>query len=45
MTTTAETISSFFEKAKVQLKTDRDSIVQKIKDDISSAKRKAVSKA
>jgi hypothetical protein len=45
MTTTAETISSYFEKAKVQLKADRDSIVQKIKEDISAAKRKAVSKA
>jgi hypothetical protein len=45
MTTTAETISSYFEKAKVQLKADRDSIVQKVKDDISAAKQKAVSKA
>jgi hypothetical protein len=47
MTTTssADTISSYYEKAKVQLKADRDSIVQKIKDDISAAKRKAISKA
>jgi hypothetical protein len=45
MTTAAETISSYFEKAKVQLKADRDSIVQKIKDDMSAAKRKVVSKA
>ena len=41
----AETISSYYERAKVQLKADRDSIVQKIKDEISSAKRKAISKA
>jgi hypothetical protein len=41
----ADTISSYYEKAKVQLKADRDSIVQKIKDDISAAKRKAISKA
>ncbi|MDQ3947628.1 MAG: hypothetical protein M3218_00725 [Thermoproteota archaeon] len=49
MTTTtmssADTISSYYEKAKVQLKADRDSIVQKIKDEISAAKRKAISKA
>jgi hypothetical protein len=47
MTTTssADTISSYYEKAKIQLKADRDSIVQKIKDDISAAKRKAISKA
>ncbi len=45
MTTSAETISSYFEKAKVQLKADRDSIVQKIRDDISAAKRKAISRA
>jgi hypothetical protein len=41
----ADTISSYYEKAKVQLKADRDSIIQKIKDDISAAKRKAISKA
>ena len=44
-TTSADSISSYYEKAKVQLKADRDSIVQKIKDEISAAKRKAVSKA
>jgi hypothetical protein len=44
-TPSADTISSYYEKAKVQLKADRDSIVQKIKDDISAAKRKAISKA
>lgn len=43
--TTADTISNYYEKAKVQLKADRDSIVQKIKDDIGAAKRKANSKA
>jgi hypothetical protein len=44
-TTSTDTISSYYETAKVQLKADRDSIVQKIKDDISAAKRKAISKA
>jgi hypothetical protein len=44
-TTTADTISTYYERAKVQLKADRDSIVQKIKDDIGAAKRKANSKA
>jgi len=41
----AETISSYYERAKVQLKADRDSIVQTIKDEIGTAKRKAISKA
>ncbi len=41
----ADTISSYYERAKVQLKADRDSLIQKIKDDITSAKRKALSKA
>jgi hypothetical protein len=44
-TTSADSISSYYEKAKVQLKVDRDSIVQKIKDEINAAKRKAISKA
>ncbi|HZB80226.1 MAG TPA: hypothetical protein VE264_03000 [Nitrososphaera sp.] len=44
-TTSADSISSYYEKARVQLKADRDSIVQKIKDEISAAKRKAISKA
>ncbi len=44
-TTSADTISSYYEKAKIQLKADRDSIVQKVKDDIGAAKRKAISKA
>ena len=42
---TISTISGYYEKAKVQLKADRDSIVQRIKDDISAARRKAISKA
>jgi LPS O-antigen subunit length determinant protein (WzzB/FepE family) len=41
----ADTISSYYEKARVQLKADRDSIIQKIKDDLDAAKRKAISKA
>ncbi|HEY9406603.1 MAG TPA: hypothetical protein VIP53_04055 [Nitrososphaera sp.] len=44
-TSTADTISTYYERAKVQLKADRDSIVQKIKGDIATAKRKANSKA
>ncbi len=44
-TTSADSISSYYERAKVQLKSDRDSIVQKIKDDLGAAKRKAISKA
>jgi hypothetical protein len=44
-TSSADTISSYYEKARVQLKADRDSIVQKIKDDINAAKRKAISRA
>ncbi|MDP8888442.1 MAG: hypothetical protein M3M89_02285 [Thermoproteota archaeon] len=44
MTTSADTISSYYEKAKVQLKADRDSIIQKIKDDINAVKRKAISR-
>ncbi|HJU34793.1 MAG TPA: hypothetical protein VJ695_06705 [Nitrososphaera sp.] len=43
--TSADSISSYYEKAKVQLKADRDSIVQNIRDEISAAKRKAISKA
>jgi hypothetical protein len=45
MTASTNTISSYYEKAKVQLKTERDSIVQKIKEDINAAKRRAISKA
>jgi len=45
MTSPADTIFSYYERAKVQLKADRDSIIQKIKDDIGAAKRRAISKA
>jgi hypothetical protein len=44
-TTSADTFSSYYERAKVQLKADRDSIIQKIKDDLGAAKRRAISKA
>ena len=39
-----DTISGYFENAKAQLKTEHDSMVQKIKDDISASRRKAISK-
>jgi hypothetical protein len=39
-----EEISSYFEKAKTQLKGEHDSMVEKIKDDIAASKRKALSK-
>ena len=39
-----EEISSYFEKAKTQLKAEHDSMVEKIKNDISVSKRKALSK-
>jgi hypothetical protein len=39
-----EEISSYFEKAKTQLKVEHDSMVEKIKDDIAASKRKALSK-
>jgi len=44
-TSSADAVSSYYERARVQLKAERDSLTQKIKDDISSAKRKALSKA
>jgi hypothetical protein len=37
-------ISSYFEKAKMQLKSEHDSMIQKIKDEILASKRKALSK-
>ena len=37
-------ISGHFEKAKAQLKSERDSMEQKVKEDISQSKRKALSK-
>jgi hypothetical protein len=39
-----EEISSYFEKAKIQLKAEHNSMVEKIKDDIAASKRKALSK-
>jgi hypothetical protein len=39
-----EEISSYFEKAKTQLKAEHDSMVEKIKDDIAASKRKALPK-
>ena len=37
-------ISSYFEKAKAQLKSEHDSMVQRIKEEIDASKRKALSK-
>ncbi len=39
-----EEISSYFEKAKNRLKTEHDSMVEKIRDNIAVSKRKALSK-
>ena len=38
-------ISGHFEKAKVDLQAERDSMVQKVKEEISQSKRKALAKA
>ena len=37
-------ISNQFENARAQLKSERDSMAQKVKDDIAQSKRKALSK-
>lgn len=37
-------ISSYFEKAKAELKAEHDSMGEKIKGDIAASKRKALSK-
>lgn len=37
-------ISIYFEKAKEQLKSEHDSMVQKIKEEVNAGKRKALSK-
>ncbi|HVX03347.1 MAG TPA: hypothetical protein VHA09_09360 [Nitrososphaera sp.] len=37
-------ISSHFEKAKAQLQSERDSLVQTIKEEIAQSRRKALSK-
>jgi hypothetical protein len=39
-----EEISNYFEKAKAQLKSEHDSMVQRIKEEIDASKRKALSK-
>jgi len=36
-------ISSYFEKAKAELKAEHNSMVEKIKDEIAASKRKALS--
>ena len=38
-----EEISSYFEKAKAELKAEHNSMVEKIKDEIAASKRKALS--
>ncbi|HEX7033790.1 MAG TPA: hypothetical protein VF172_12400 [Nitrososphaera sp.] len=35
----------YFERAKAALKSERDSMIQKIKEEIAASKRKALSKA
>jgi hypothetical protein len=37
-------ISGYFEKAKAQLKSEHDSMVQRIKGEVAASKRKALSK-
>jgi hypothetical protein len=37
-------ISGYFEKAKTQLKSEHDSMVQRIKEEVATSKRKALSK-
>jgi len=37
-------ISIYFEKAKAQLKSEHDSMTQKIKEEVAASKRKALSK-
>jgi hypothetical protein len=37
-------ISGYFEKAKAQLKSEHDSMTQKIKEEINGSRRKALSK-
>ena len=39
-----EETSSHFEKAKAKLKSEHDSMVQRIKEEIDASKRKALSK-
>jgi hypothetical protein len=35
----------YFERAKAELKSERDSMVQKVKEEVAASKRKALSKA
>lgn len=37
-------ISGYFEKAKAQLKSEHDSMLQKIKEEVEASKRKVLSK-
>jgi hypothetical protein len=37
-------ISGYFEKAKAQLKSEHESMAQKIKEEVAASKRKALSK-
>ncbi len=37
-------IAGYFEKAKTQLKSEHDSMVQRIKEEVGTSKRKALSK-
>ena len=42
--TSDDAISGYFETAKAQLKAERDSMAQKIKEDVAASKRKALTK-
>jgi hypothetical protein len=41
---TDDIIANYFDKARTVLKTEHDSMVQKVKEDISQSKKKAMSK-
>ncbi len=47
MTATEEAAASpdYFEKAKAELKSERDSMIQRVKDELAASKRKVLSKA
>ncbi|MEW6604398.1 MAG: hypothetical protein AB1351_06870 [Thermoproteota archaeon] len=40
-----DSISDYFERAKAELKSERDAMVQKVKEEVAASKRKALSKA
>ena len=40
----SDTISGYFERAKAQLKAEHDSMAQKVKEDVAASKRKALGK-